>query len=254
MRLNNKVAIITGAGSGIGAATAVIFAKEGARVVIADIEKNKGMDTVDLIKSNNGEAIFVQVDLTAVDSIQKMVKSTIETYDKLDILVNNAGIYLQANAVDISEKDWNRIMDVNLKGVFLCCKYSIPEMIKGGKGGVIVNVGSEAGIVGIKNQVAYNVSKGGIIALTRSMAVDFATQNIRVNCVCPGTTETTLVKEALSKASDPEKARRELEMVRPANRLGRPEEIAYGILYMASDESPYATGTILSIDGGYTAQ
>ena len=254
MRLNNKVAIITGAGSGIGAATAVIFAKEGARVVIADIEKNKGMDTVDLIKSNNGEAIFVQVDLTAADSIQKMVKSTIETYDKLDILVNNAGIYLQANAVDISEKDWNRIMDVNLKGVFLCCKYSIPEMIKGGKGGVIVNVGSEAGIVGIKNQVAYNVSKGGIIALTRSMAVDFATQNIRVNCVCPGTTETTLVKEALSKASDPEKARRELEMVRPANRLGRPEEIAYGILYMASDESPYATGTILSIDGGYTAQ
>ena len=254
MRLNNKVAIITGAGSGIGAATAVIFAKEGARVVIADIEKNKGMDTVDLIKRNNGEAIFVQVDLTAADSIKKMVISTIEAYDRLDILVNNAGIYLQANAVDTSEKDWNRIMDVNLRGVFLCCKYSIPEMIKGGKGGVIVNVGSEAGIVGIKNQVAYNVSKGGIIALTRSMAVDFATQNIRVNCVCPGTTETTLVKEALSKASDPEKARRELEMVRPANRLGRPEEIAYGILYMASDESPYATGTILSIDGGYTAQ
>jgi len=254
MRLNNKVAIITGAGSGIGAATAVIFAKEGARVVIADIEKNKGMDTANLIKSNNGEAIFVQVDLTAADSIKKMVISTIETYDRLDILVNNAGIYLQANAVDTSEKDWNRIMDVNLRGVFLCCKYSIPEMIKGGKGGVIVNVGSEAGIVGIKNQVAYNVSKGGIIALTRSMAVDFATQNIRVNCVCPGTTETTLVKEALSKASDPEKARRELEMVRPANRLGRPEEIAYGILYMASDESPYATGTILSIDGGYTAQ
>ncbi|HEY4662267.1 MAG TPA: SDR family oxidoreductase [Candidatus Humimicrobiaceae bacterium] len=254
MRLNNKVAIITGAGSGIGAATAVIFAKEGARVVIADIEKNKGMDTANLIKSNNGEAIFVQVDLTAADSIKKMVISTIETYDRLDILVNNAGIYLQANAVDTSENDWNRIMDVNLRGVFLCCKYSIPEMIKGGKGGVIVNVGSEAGIVGIKNQVAYNVSKGGIIALTRSMAVDFATQNIRVNCVCPGTTETTLVKEALSKASDPEKARRELEMVRPANRLGRPEEIAYGILYMASDESPYATGTILSIDGGYTAQ
>jgi NAD(P)-dependent dehydrogenase (short-subunit alcohol dehydrogenase family) len=254
MRLNNKVAIITGAGSGIGAATAVIFAKEGARVVIADIEKNKGMDTVNLIKSNNGEAIFVQVDLTAADSIKKMVISTIEAYDRLDILVNNAGIYLQANAVDTSEKDWNRIMDVNLRGVFLCCKYSIPEMIKGGKGGVIVNVGSEAGIVGIKNQVAYNVSKGGIIALTRSMAVDFATQNIRVNCVCPGTTETTLVKEALSKASEPEKARRELEMVRPANRLGRPEEIAYGILYMASDESPYATGTILSIDGGYTAQ
>jgi NAD(P)-dependent dehydrogenase (short-subunit alcohol dehydrogenase family) len=254
MRLNNKIAIITGAGSGIGAATAVIFAKEGARVVIADIEKNKGMDMVDLIKSNNGEAIFMQVDLTVADSIEKMVKSTMETYGRLDILVNNAGIYLQANAVDTSEKDWNRIMDVNLRGVFLCCKYSIPEMIKGGKGGVIVNVGSEAGIVGIKNQVAYNVSKGGIIALTKSIAVDFAAQNIRVNCVCPGTTETALVKEALIKTSDPKKARRELEMVRPANRLGRPEEIAYGLLYMASDESPYATGAILSIDGGYTAQ
>ena len=254
MRLNNKVTIITGAGSGIGAATAVMFAKEGARVVIADIEKKKGMDTVALIKSNNGEAIFIQVDVTAADSIKKMVESTIEAYGRLDILVNNAGIYLQATAIDTSEKDWDWIMDVNLRGVFLCCKYTIPEMIKGGKGGVIVNVSSEAGIVGIKNQVAYNVSKSGIIALTKSIAVDFAAQNVKANCVCPGTTETALVKEALSKASDPEKARRELEMVRPANRLGQPEEIAYGILYLASDESSYATGTILSIDGGYTAQ
>jgi NAD(P)-dependent dehydrogenase (short-subunit alcohol dehydrogenase family) len=254
MRLNNKVAIITGAGSGIGAATAVMFGKEGARVVVADIEQKKGMDMVDLIRSENGEAIFIHVDVSRADNIEKMVKSTIETYGKLDILVNNVGIYLQANVVDTSEKDWDRIMDVNLRGVFLCCKYSIPEMIKGGKGGVIVNVSSEAGIVGIKNQVAYNVSKSGIIALTKSMAVDFAAQNVRVNCVCPGTTETALVKEALSKASDPEKARRELEIVRPANRLGRPEEIASGILYLASDESSYATGTILSIDGGYTAQ
>ena len=254
MRLNNKVAIITGAGSGIGAATAVMFAKEGARVVIADIEKQKGISTVGLIKSKNGEAIFIQVDVTAAGSIEKMVKSTVEIYGRLDILVNNAGIYLQANTVDTSEKDWDRIMDVNLRGVFLCCKYSIPEMIKGGKGGVIINVGSEAGIVGIKNQVAYNVSKSGIIALTKSIAVDFAAENVRANCVCPGTTETALVKEALSKASDPEKARRELEMVRPANRLGQPEEIASGILYLASDESSYATGTILAIDGGYTAQ
>lgn len=254
MRLNNKVAIITGAGSGIGAATAVMFGKEGARVVVADIEQKKGMGMVDLIRSENGEAIFINVDVSRADGIEKMVKSTIETYGKLDILVNNVGIYLQANVVDTSEKDWDRIMDVNLRGVFLCCKHSIPEMIKGGKGGVIVNVSSEAGIVGIKNQVAYNVSKSGIIALTKSMAVDFAAQNVRVNCVCPGTTETALVKEALSKASDPEKARRELEKVRPANRLGRPEEIASGILYLASDESSYATGTILSIDGGYTAQ
>lgn len=254
MRLNNKVAIITGAGSGIGAATAVMFGKEGARVVVADIEQKKGMDTVDLIRSENGEAIFIHVDVSRADSIEKMVKSTIETYGKLDILVNNVGIYLQANVVDTSEKDWDRILDVNLKGVFLCCKYSIPEMIKGGKGGVIVNVGSEAGIVGIKKQVAYNVSKGGIIALTKSIAVDFAADNVRANCVCPGTTETALMKDALSKAPDPKRAYRELEEVRPANRLGQPEEIAAGILYLASDESSYATGAILSIDGGYTAQ
>lgn len=254
MRLKDKVAIVTGAGSGIGAATAVLFAKEGARVVVADIEKQKGTSTVDLIKSNNGEAIFIQVDLVAADSIRKMVESTIKNYGKLDILVNNAGIYLQADVVETSEKDWDRIMAVNLRGAFLCSKFSIPEMIKGGKNGAIINVGSEAGIVGIKNQVAYNVSKAGIIELTKSMAVDFAPKNVRVNCVCPGTTETELVKEALNRAQDPEKARRELETVRPANRLGRPEEIAYGILYLASDESSYAAGAILSIDGGYTAQ
>ncbi len=254
MRLNNKVAIITGAGSGIGAATAVLFGKEGARVIVVDIDRKKGMGTVNLIKSNGGEAVFIQVDVSKADSIENMVKSAVKTYGKLDILINNVGIYIQADVVETEEKDWDRIMDINLKSAFLCCKYSIPEMMKNKKGGVIVNVGSEAGIVGIKKQTAYNVSKAGIIALTRSLAVDFARYNIRANCVCPGTTETTLVKDALAKASDSKKARRELESVRPADRLGRPEEIAAGILYLASDESPYATGAVLSIDGGYTAQ
>jgi NAD(P)-dependent dehydrogenase (short-subunit alcohol dehydrogenase family) len=186
-------------------------------------------------------------------AVKKMVETTVEKYGKLDILVNNAGIYTQANVVGTKEEDWDRILNVNLKGVFLCSKYSIPEMIKGG-GGSIVNIGSEAGIVGIKNQVAYNVSKSGVIALTKSTAIDFAAHNIRVNCVCPGTTETPLVKAALERAPDPLAIRRALEQVRPANRLGQPEEIAAGILYLASDESPYATGAILSIDGGYTAQ
>ncbi len=254
MRLEGKVAIITGAGSGIGEATAVMFGKEGAKVVVADIDQKKGMDTVNLIKSNNGEAIFIPVDVSTAESVKKMVKFTIETYGKLDIIVNNVGIYIQANAVETSEKDWDRIMSINLKGVFLCCKYSIPEMVKNKKGGVIVNVSSEAGIVGIKKQIAYNVSKSGIIALTKSIAVDFAANNIRANCVCPGTTETLLVRDAISKAANPGKTRRELEEVRPANRLGRPDEIAAGILYLASDESQYATGAVLSIDGGYTAQ
>lgn len=254
MRLDGKVAIITGAGVGIGRATAVMFGKEGASVIVADIDQEKGMETVGLIRSESGEAIFVQVNISKAHDVEKMVRTAIDTYGKLDILVNNAGIYLQASVVDTSEEDWNRILDVNLKGVFLCCKYSIPEMVKGGRGGVIVNVSSEAGIVGIKNQVAYNVSKSGVIALTKSIAIDFAADNVRANCVCPGTTETPLVTAALSRAQEPERVRRELEAVRPAKRLGKPEEIAAGILYLASDESPYATGAILSIDGGYTAQ
>jgi len=254
MRLDDKVAIITGAGAGIGRATAVMFGKEGARVLVADTDQEKGIETTSLIRGERGEAIFVQVNVSNVHDVKKMIKSVMDTYGKLDILVNNAGIYLQANVVDTGEEDWDRILDVNLKGVFLCCKYAIPEMIKGGRGGVIVNVSSEAGIVGVKNQVAYNVSKGGVIALTRSIAVDFAAENVRANCICPGTTETPLVTEAISRTKEPERVRHELEAIRPANRLGLPEEIAAGILYMASDESPYATGAVLSIDGGYTAQ
>jgi len=253
MRLPGKVVIITGAGAGIGRATALLFAKEGAQVMVADCDREGGQETVNLIKEEGGAAIFVQVDVSKAADVKKMVMTTVERYGRLDILINNAGIYAQADVVEATEEQWDRILDINLKGVFLCSKYSIPEMIKGG-GGSIVNIGSEAGMVGIKNQVAYNVSKSGVIALTKSMAIDFAAYNIRVNCVCPGTTETPLVKAAVERSPDPAAARRALEQVRPANRLGRPEEIAAGILYLASDDSPYATGSILSIDGGYTAQ
>jgi len=253
MRLSGKVAIITGAGSGIGRATAILFAKEGASVVVADFNPAKGTETVSLIQKEGGEAKFVPVDVSNAADVKKMVRITVDAYGKLDILVNNAGIYAQGNAVETQENDWDQILNVNLKGAFLCSKYCIPEMIKGG-GGVIVNISSEAGLVGIKNQVAYNVSKAGVISLTKSMAIDFAADHIRVNCVCPGTTETPLVETALNVAPDPGKARHELEAVRPLNRLGQPMEIAFGILYLASDESPYATGSILSIDGGYTAQ
>lgn len=253
MRLAGKVAIITGAGAGIGRSTALLFAKEGAEVVVADNDPGSGEEVAALIRQNGDEATYIEVDVSMAADVERMARETFDTYGKLDILVNNAGIYIQADAVEMTEEEWDQILDVNLKGAFLCSKYCIPEMIRGG-GGSIVNIGSEAGIVGIRNQVAYNVSKSGMIALTRSTAIDFAERHIRVNCVCPGTTETPLVKAAVESAPDPVAARRDLEEVRPANRLGRSEEIAAGILYLASDESPYATGSILSIDGGYTAQ
>jgi NAD(P)-dependent dehydrogenase (short-subunit alcohol dehydrogenase family) len=251
MRLENKIAIITGGGDGIGQSSAVLFAKEGASVVIADIDPQRGKKTVDMIKAENGKSMFVEVDISREDSVQNMVKEVIGAYGRIDILVNSAAIFVEATVLNTTVEDWDNIMAVNLRGMFLCCKYVIPEMIKAGKGS-IVNIGSEAGITGFKNQTAYDTSKGGVVNMTRCLALDFAEHNIRANCVCPGTTETPMVKKAIEIAPDPAKARRSFE-ARPLLRLGRPEEIAAGILYLASDESPYATGAILSIDGGKTA-
>ena len=192
-------------------------------------------------------------DVSSEADVQALIDAVMRKWDRLDVLVNNAGIYYQADAVGTPEAVWNEVLAVNLTGAFLCIKHAVPAMMKG-KGGAIVNVASEAGLVGIRNQVAYNVSKGGLIALTKSCAVDLAPRGIRVNCVCPGTTDTPLVQKAVGRAADPRAARRALEEVRPANRLGTPEEIASAILYLASESAAYATGAILSVDGGYTAQ
>jgi len=253
MKLARKVAIITGAGSGMGRATALLFAKEGAKVMVADCDRNSGEDTVALIERASGEAAFAPVDVSKAAAVEQMVGTTLDRYGSVDILVNNAGIYAQGDVVQTTEEEWHRILGVNLTGVFLCSKYSVPPMIESG-GGAIVNVASEAGIVGIKNQVSYNVSKSGVIALTRSMALDFAPYNIRVNCLCPGRTLTPLVEKVIAEAEDPESTRRALEEDRPLKRMGTPEEIAAGILFLVSDECTYATGSILVIDGGYTTQ
>jgi NAD(P)-dependent dehydrogenase (short-subunit alcohol dehydrogenase family) len=253
MRFQDKVAVVTGSAVGIGQATLVGFAREGARVVLVDKDIKRAQPVIDQLEREEHEVLVVQADITQEDDVRALIDQVTQRWNRLDILVNNAGVYLQGDVTQTSLEDWERIMGVNITGAFLCTKYAVPAMIAQ-QGGVIVNVASEAGLVGIQGQVVYNVSKGALIALTRSCAVDLAEHGIRVNSVCPGTTETPLVKEAVNRAPDPAEARRQLETCRPANRLGTPEEIASAILYLASDEAAYATGAILSIDGGYTAQ
>lgn len=253
MEFQKKVVVVTGGSKGIGEAVALAFAREGGRVAVASREAAAGEAVVREIESLGGEAFFVPADVSQEDQVQAAVQRVLERWGGLDILVNNAGVYLQGDATETTLDQWNHILSVNLTGVFLCTKYAAQAMLSRG-GGVIVNVSSEAGLVGIPGQVAYNASKAGVISLTKSCAVDLARRGIRVNCVCPGTTDTPLVQEALRRASDPAAARRRLEEVRPLNRLGAPEEIAAAVLLLASDRMAYATGAVLSVDGGYTAQ
>jgi NAD(P)-dependent dehydrogenase (short-subunit alcohol dehydrogenase family) len=248
MRLEGKVAIITGAASGIGVATALLFAKEGTKVVVADLNESGGNETVDQIRSDGGAAIFVRTDVTSAKDAEAIVKSTIDAYGKLDVLFNNAGIAMRLPVADLPEEDWDRCIEINLKGIFLGSKYAIPEMIKNG-GGSIINMASMFGIVGAKIRAAYVASKGGVVNLTRGMALDYAPNNIRVNCICPGFTDTPLIQAIVP---TPE-ARQALGEDHPMGRLATPLDIAYGALYLASDESSFVTGIALPIDGGYTA-
>lgn len=248
MRLRDKVAIITGAASGIGKATAKLFSKYGAKIVVADIDMDGGLETVTDIQEEGKDAIFVKTDVTVRSDTEKMVENTINTYGKLDILFNNAGIAMRLPVAELSEEDWHRCLDVNLTGVFLCAKAAIPAMKKNGSGSII-NMSSIYGIVGADVRAAYVASKGAVTNLTRGMALDYASDNIRVNCICPGFVETPLVSGVVK---TPEEYQN-LANKHPLRRLGQPEEIAYGALYLASDESLFVTGIALPIDGGYTA-
>ncbi|MFQ5972017.1 MAG: SDR family NAD(P)-dependent oxidoreductase, partial [Alphaproteobacteria bacterium] len=194
MRFQGKVAIVTGASLGIGKATSEALAQEGARVVLASRDPESGQKAATAITDRGGEVVFASTDVSREEECRALIDRAVGLYGRLDILVNNAGVYLQGDAKSTSQADWNRVLAINLTGAFLCTKYAIPAMVRSG-GGVIVNVSSEAGLTGIKGQVAYNVSKGGLVALTRSSAVDLAEWGIRVNCVCPGTTDTPLVRE-----------------------------------------------------------
>jgi NAD(P)-dependent dehydrogenase (short-subunit alcohol dehydrogenase family) len=253
MRFENKIVAVTGAAVGIGRAAALAFAREGGAVALVDKDPSRGEVAAREIAGEGYIIEFVSGDVSSEADVRRVVEHVANRWGRLDVLVNNAGIYRQGDVTQTATEDWERIIAVNLTGAFLFTRYAVPVMVSHG-GGVIVNVASEAGLVGIRGQVAYNVSKAGMIALTRSCAVDLAEKGVRVNCVCPGTTDTPLVREAVGRAPDPAAARRRLEEIRPLNRLGTPDEIASAILYLASSEAGYATGAILSIDGGYTAQ
>lgn len=248
MRLKDKVAIITGAASGIGKATAKLFAEHGAKVVVADIDENGGNRTVTDIQDAGNEAIFILTDVTIKADTDQMVAQTLKNYGKLDTLLNSAGIAMRLPVAELPEEDWHRCLDVNLNGVFLCAKAAIPAMQKNG-GGSIINMSSIYGIVGADVRAAYVASKGAVTNLTRGMALDYAEDNIRVNCICPGFVETPLVAGVIKTPDEYQK----LANKHPMRRLAQPEEIAYGALYLASDESAFVTGIALPIDGGYTA-
>jgi len=250
MKLKGKVAIITGAKSGIGLATAIRLADEGAKVVVADV-KSAHEEVSELVK-RGAEALFVQVDVSNGEQVAALVERTLVVFSRIDVLVNNAGIELTKKITETTEAEWEHLMNVNLKGVFLCSKAAIPIMHRNG-GGVIVNVASELGLVGGSEIAAYSASKGGVVQLTKAMAIDHADEGIRVNCVAPGPVSTPLLEAIIENLSKPEKERQSIVSKTLLKRLARPEEIANVIAFMASDESSYMTGSVVVVDGGWTA-
>jgi NAD(P)-dependent dehydrogenase (short-subunit alcohol dehydrogenase family) len=250
-RLAGKVALITGAGSGMGRAAAELFAREGARVVVSDVADDAGKATVDAVQSAGGDAVYVRADVSQFADCEAMVRATVERYGALHILYNNAGIFPadDGGALETPERTWDTVMQVNLKGVWLGCKAGIPAMLESG-GGSIVNVASFVALMGAATaQIAYTSSKGGVLAMTREIAVEYGRLGIRANALCPGPIETPLLEELLS---DP--ARRARRMVHiPMGRLGRADELAKAALFLASDDSSFMTGAALVVDGGITA-
>lgn len=253
MRFNGKVAIITGGTSGIGLAVAQILSREGASVVLFARDLSRGEKAVDQIAAAGGCAIFIPGNVMVAADCQRSVSVAVETYGRLDILFNNAGmIYVNRNVVDTSEEEWDATLNSNLKGTFLMSKYAIPHMVENG-GGAIVNNASIFGLVGGGGVAAYCAAKGGVVNLTRAMAIDHAAQNIRVNCVCPGSVETPLLEKEMDDLGGSDIQRPRFASRHPMNRIATPEEIAHAVAYLASDEASFITGAALPVDGGRAA-
>jgi len=251
--LTGKVALVTGGASGIGRATALTFARECAKLVIADVNEDGGQQTVHMITENGGEATFVRVDVSNATEVEAMISKAVETYGRLDCSFNNAGTEgtTMVSTVDYKEADWNRVLSINLTGVWLCMKYEIIQMLKQGSG-AIVNTASVAGLVGSRGAgSAYAASKHGVVGLTKTAALEYAKQGIRVNCVCPGVIRTPMMERMLTR--HPELEQRYID-AEPSGRLGTPEEVAETVVWLCSDAASFVTGHTMTVDGGMVAQ
>ena len=251
-KLEGKVAVITGAGAGIGRASALLFAREGASVVVADLDSGAGEETVAHIEREGGKALLVRVDVVESSEVERMIRTTVETFGRVDVLFNNAGVNFAATVVDITDEIWSRSLDVNLKGVMLGCRHAIPEMLKSG-GGSIINTASMLGLVASPRQAPYAAAKGAVVMLTRQVAIDYAQRNIRVNCLCPSEVNTEMNRRFIKQSPDPRAELRRVLARVPMDRMAEPDEIAAAALFLASDDASYITGVALPVDGGLTA-
>jgi NAD(P)-dependent dehydrogenase (short-subunit alcohol dehydrogenase family) len=250
MRVKDRVALVTGGASGIGRATAVLLAQEGGKVVIVDVNASEGSKAEEEIVTSGGQAIFLEADVSVVANTERIVQEAVARYGRLDILVNNAGIMLEKSAVDTTEADWDRIVGVNLKGIFFCAKNAILQFRRQGSGGNIVNMASVNSFYAEGGIAAYAMTKGGIAQLTRALAIDHSAEGIRVNAICPGWIETPMNAAFFQSGPD---IREKAQKLAAIGRIGTPQDIAQGVLYLVSEAASFVTGSLVTIDGGFSA-
>jgi len=255
-RVKNKVAIVTGGASGLGKSSAILLAREGAKIVVTDLNEGHGKEVVQMIREEGGEAIFIKQDVSKESEWGMVINATMETFGKLHVLANAAGIAIGGNVEEVTLTDWKKLLSINLDGSFLGTQYAIKAMKVTGEGGSIINFSSIEGLIGDPNLTAYNASKGGVTIFTKSVALHCAKQGygIRVNSIHPAYIWTPMVENLLKAQGDLEEGKKQLESLHPIGHMGEPDDIGYGVVYLASDESKFMTGAELVIDGGYTAQ